>query len=246
MTGIAIFGAASAIAQDVARLYAAEGATCFLVGRNGARLDTIASDLKARGAAAATTAVADLTDTTQHAALVAQAKAALGTVDRVLVAYGTLGDQRAGEADTTVMVRELTVNFVSAASLLNLLAEAMIPQKAGKIAVIGSVAGDRGRQSNYIYGSAKAGLGAFALGLRHRLAKDGISVTLVKPGFVDTPMTADIPKGGPLWATPAQVAGDIRAAMERGAAVLYTPWFWRWIMLIIRSVPDVVFRRTRL
>lgn len=245
MTGIAIFGAASAIAQELARLYAAEGAACFLVGRNGERLDTVARDLKARGAATVTTAVADLADTAQHAALIAQAKAALGSIDRVLLAYGTLGDQRAGEADAAVMARELTVNFVSAASLLSHLADAMIPQKAGKVAVIGSVAGDRGRQSNYIYGSAKAGLGTFVLGLRHRLAKDGISVTLVKPGFVDTPMTAAFPKG-PLWASPSQVARDIRAAMERGSAVLYTPWFWRWIMLIIRSVPDFIFRRTRL
>ncbi len=245
MTGIAIFGAASAIAQELARLYAAEGAACFLVGRNGERLDTVACDLKARGAAAVTTAVADLADTARHAALIAQVKAALGSIDRVLIAYGTLGDQQAGQGDTAVMVRELNVNFVSAASLLSHLADAMIPQKAGRIAVIGSVAGDRGRQSNYIYGSAKAGLGAFVLGLRHRLTKDGISVTLVKPGFVDTPMTAAFPKGA-LWASPGQVARDIRAAMERGAAVVYTPWFWRWIMLIIRSVPDFIFRRTRL
>ena len=245
MTTIAIFGAASAIAQDVARLYAADGYSFFLAGRNGARLETIAQDLKARGAVKVTTSVTDLSDTAKHQELIAQAKTALGTMDRALVAYGTLGDQQAGQADTAILVRELNVNFVSAASLLSLLADAMIPNKAGKIAVIGSVAGDRGRQSNYIYGSAKAGLGAFVMGLRHRLAPNGISVTLVKPGFVDTPMTAAFPKG-PLWASPAQVARDIRTAMERGAAVLYTPWFWRWIMLIIRSVPDVIFRRTRL
>lgn len=144
------------------------------------------------------------------------------------------------------MLREININFLSAASLLTHVANVMEPQRKGSIGVIGSVAGDRGRQSNYVYGSAKAGLAAFTQGLRHRMTRHGVNVTLVKPGFVDTPMTADLAKGGPLWARPEKVAKDIKSAMERGDAVLYTPWFWRWIMLIIRSVPDAIFRRTRL
>lgn len=243
---ILIFGATSAIAQAVARRYAKRGARFFLVARNAERLATVAADLKARGAAEVETAAADLADLSRHASLVSQARTALGTFDRVLVAHGTLTDQKAAEADAAVMAREIGINFVSAASLLTSIATVMEGQWKGAIAVIGSVAGDRGRQSNYVYGSAKAGLGAFVQGLRHRLARHGVNVTLVKPGFVDTPMTAGLAKGGPLWAQPAQVAADIEAAMERGAAMLYTPWFWRWIMLIIRSVPDAIFRRTRL
>jgi short-subunit dehydrogenase len=243
---VVIIGATSAIAQAVARLYAKKGARFFLIARNEERLATIAADLRARGAAQVEAANADLADLSVHANLVARAQSALGTLDRVLIAHGTLSNQRAAETSAETMAREIGINFLSAASLLTHVANVMELQRSGSIAVIGSVAGDRGRQSNYVYGSAKAGLGAFVQGLRHRMTPHGVNVTLVKPGFVDTPMTAGLPKGGPLWATPAKVAADIMAAMEGGAAMIYTPWFWRWIMLIIRSVPDAIFRRTRL
>jgi short-subunit dehydrogenase len=243
---VVIFGATSAIAQAVARLYAKKGARFFLVARNDERLTTVAADLRARGAAHVDTASANLADLSLHPHLVARAQSALGTLDRVLIAHGTLTNQRTAETSAETMAREIGINFVSAASLLTHIANVMELQRAGSIAVIGSVAGDRGRQSNYVYGSAKAGLGAFVQGLRHRMSRHGVNVTLVKPGFVDTPMTAGLAKGGPLWATPAKVAADIKAAMEGGAAILYTPWFWRWIMLIIRLVPDAIFRRTRL
>jgi short-subunit dehydrogenase len=216
-----------------------------LVGRHAARLETLVADLKARGAASAETLVADLNDLANHGALIARAQTALGTIDRALIAHGTLGDQRAGEADAQAALGEITTNFLSAASILTHLGNIMEGQKSGAIAVIGSVAGDRGRQSNYIYGSAKAGLAAFVQGLRHRLARHGVAVCLIKPGFVDTPMTAAFPKG-PLWASPERVAADIHAALERGTGVVYTPWFWQWIMLIIRTVPDRIFLRTRL
>jgi len=243
---ILVFGATSAIAQAFARLYAPAGGRFFLVARNAERLVTIAADLRARGAEQVESATADLADLTLHAGLIAQAKSALGPIDRVLIAHGTLSHQQTCETGAESMIREIRINFLSAASLLTTLANVMQAQRSGSIAVIGSVAGDRGRQSNYVYGSAKAGLGAFVEGLRHRLTRHGVNVTLVKPGFVDTPMTAALPKGGPLWASPEKVAKDIKKAMEGGTAVLYTPWFWRWIMMIIRSVPDAIFRRTRL
>ena len=243
---IVIFGATSAMAQAVARLYAPAGGRFFLIARNAERLATVAADLRARGATQLENASADLTDPTLHAGLVAQAKAFLGAFDRVLIAHGTLSNQQACETDSDTMIREIGLNFLSAASVLTAVANVMEAQRSGSIAVIGSVAGDRGRQSNYVYGSAKAGLGAFVEGLRHRMTRHGVNVTLVKAGFVDTPMTADLAKGGPLWASPERVAKDIVNAMEAGTAVLYTPWFWRWIMMIIRSVPDAIFRRTRL
>jgi decaprenylphospho-beta-D-erythro-pentofuranosid-2-ulose 2-reductase len=243
---VVIFGATSAIAQAVARLYAPDGARFFLIARNEERLETVAADLRARGASQVATASADLADAAEHAHLIARAQSMLGTFDRVLIAHGTLSNQTACESSVDALMREMGVNFLSAASLLTLVANVMEMQRKGSIAVIGSVAGDRGRQSNYVYGSAKAGLAAFTQGLRHRMTRHGVNVTLVKPGFVDTPMTAGLAKGGPLWAHPEKVARDIKSAMERGDAVLYTPWFWRWIMMIIRSVPDRIFRRTRL
>jgi decaprenylphospho-beta-D-erythro-pentofuranosid-2-ulose 2-reductase len=243
---VVIFGATSAIAQSVARLYAPAGARFFLVARNEERLATVAADLRARGAVLADSASADLADLSDHAHLIARAKSALGTFDRVLIAHGTLSHQPACEANVEAMARDIGINFLSAASLLSHVANVLEMQRGGSIAVIGSVAGDRGRQSNYVYGSAKAGLGVFVQGLRHRMARHGVNVTLVKPGFVDTPMTAGLAKGGPLWASPEKVARDIKRAMDRGAAMIYTPWFWRWIMLIIRLVPDAIFRRTRL
>jgi decaprenylphospho-beta-D-erythro-pentofuranosid-2-ulose 2-reductase len=242
MTTVAIFGATSAIAQAVARLFAAEGASLFLVARNSERLEVIAGDLRARGAARVTIAAADLGDMARHADLLRK----MGQVDKVLLAYGTLGDQARSAADATVATAELSTNFVSVAALLTHIANVLEHQRSGTITVIGSVAGDRGRQSNYVYGSAKAGLAAFTQGLRHRLARSGVAVTMIKPGFVDTTMTAAFTKGGPLWVRPERVASDIRKAMERGPAVVYTPWFWRWIMLIIRLLPDAVMRRTRL
>jgi decaprenylphospho-beta-D-erythro-pentofuranosid-2-ulose 2-reductase len=246
MKRVAIFGATSAIAEATARLLAAEGARFFLVGRTPAKLEAVARDLAARGAEGVATERADLADTAAHRELVDRAWAALDGIDVALVAHGTMADQKACEADAARALAEISGNFLGHASLLTHLANRMETQGRGIIAVIGSPAGDRGRQSNYVYGSAKGGLGVFVEGLRHRLGRRGVAVTLIQPGFVDTPMTAALPKGGPLWATPERVARDIRKALERGPARLYTPWFWRWIMLIVRHLPDSVFQRTRL
>ncbi|MFC0408651.1 SDR family oxidoreductase [Roseomonas elaeocarpi] len=248
MRRIVIFGATSAIAQAVARLFAADGARLFLVARNAERLDAVAADLRARGAGTVATATADLADEGAHAALVAQAEAALEGLDAALIAHGTLGDQSRSESDADAALAELRNNFLSPASILTHLANRMAAQGHGTIAVIGSVAGDRGRMSNYVYGSAKGGLRVFVQGLRHRLGKSGVSVVLVQPGFVDTPMTAGVAnRGGPLWAKPERVARDIRRAMDRGGpAILYTPWFWSPIMTVVRNLPDAVFRRTKM
>lgn len=246
MNKVVIFGATSAIAQAVARRLATEGASLFLVGRNAERLGGIAADLGVRGAKSVGIAAVDLADLPQHASLVEQARAALGGIDAALIAHGTLPDQRACEADTALALTHIGINYLSPVSLLSELAKLMIAQQSGVLAVIGSVAGDRGRQSNYVYGSAKGGLAVFVEGLRHRLDPSGVRVVLVKPGFVDTPMTAHVPKGGPLWATSDEVAGDIVRAMRTRNATIYTPWFWRGILAIIRNVPDFIFRRTKL
>lgn len=242
---IVIVGAASAIAEAVARRYAARGHSLLLAGRNQSQLEAIAADLRVRGSKAVHTSVLDVDRFDQHAPFVADAMQSLQRIDTVLIAHGTLPNQKACEASAERTLAELDTNFRATISLLTLFANAMEVQKSGTLAVITSVAGDRGRQSNYVYGSAKAGVSRFLEGLRHRLVRAGVKVVDIKPGFVDTPMTAAFPKGA-LWASPADVARDIERAMDKGNAVVYTPWFWRWIMLIVRSLPRVLFHKTAL
>jgi len=242
---VLIVGATSAIAEAVARRYAAQGAALFLAARRTDRAAVIADDLRVRGAAAVTVGAYDATVRDTADALVAAAWEALGGIDVALIAHGSLPDQPACAASAALTRQELEVNALSVIDLLTPLANRMESARHGTLAVIGSVAGDRGRQSNYVYGAAKGCLAIFMQGLAHRLAPAGVRVLTIKPGFVDTPMTAAFPKG-PLWASPQTVARDIQRAIERGAQVLYTPWFWRWIMLVIRLVPTSIFQRTRL
>lgn len=240
-----IVGATSAIAEAVARRLAARGQALSLAGRDAQRLEAIAADLRVRGAPRVDTFVVDMARVQDLDRFVDEAWRDAGPFDTVLVAHGTLPDQRACEASAELMRAELTVNLVSTLSLLTLLAQRLQPLGRGCIGVITSVAGDRGRQSNYVYGAAKGGVSIFLQGLRHRLVAAGVRVVDIKPGFVDTPMTAAFPKG-PLWATPERVAADIERALQRGTPVLYTPWFWRLIMVVVRSLPTAIFHRTKL
>lgn len=242
MQKILIVGATSAIAEQAARLYAARGDSLFLTGRNAARLEAVAADLKLRGAAAVDTAVLDIDDLGAHPRVLAQAWKG-GAVDLVLVAPGTLPDQAACEASVALTVKEFNTNGLSVIALLTLVAQRMQP--GGAIAVISSVAGDRGRQSNYVYGSAKAALSVFLSGLRQRLTKSGVAVVTIKPGFVDTPMTRDFKKGA-LWASPQAVGRGIVRAVDRRRDVVYLPWFWWGIMFIIKHVPEAIFKRAKL
>ncbi len=245
MTNVLVIGATAAIAQATAAAYAAEGARLFLVGRDAGKLAAIADDLRVRGAASVETYTLDLMETDQHAAMLDAATAALGTLDAALIAHGTLGDQAACEASVDEMLREWATNCTSVIALLTPLANRMEAQRHGTIAVISSVAGDRGRASNYVYGAAKGALTIFLQGLRGRLAKANVRVVTVKPGFVDTPMTAHLKKG-PLFASPQRVGADIHRAMTRGADVVYTPWFWRGIMAIIKAIPERIFKKVSL
>jgi len=245
MRRVLILGAGSAIAEHTARLFASRGDRLLLVARNAQRLKTIADDLRVRGAEDCDYRVAELADASQHAELLREASAQLGGLDIVLIAYGTLGDQQAGEADFNFALSELQNNCLSVLSLLTLLANQLQQQGHGCLAVISSVAGDRGRQSNYIYGTAKGALSIFLQGLRNRLYKSGVQVLTIKPGFVDTPMTKDFEKGV-LWVKPEVIARGILKAVDRRRDVVYVPFFWRYIMLIIKSIPESVFKRLSL
>jgi short-subunit dehydrogenase len=169
--------------------------------------------------------------------------AALGQVDIALIAHGTLPDQKACEQDAQLAIQEFTNNGLSVIALLTELANRMEAQKSGCIAVISSVAGDRGRPSNYLYGAAKGAVTGFCSGLRARLFKSGVHVLTIKPGFVDTPMTQGLALPKLLLVTPDKVAQDIVRAVEKRRDTLYTPWFWRLIMLIIIHIPGALFKR---
>ena len=242
MKRIAIFGATSAIAQSFSRHAAAHGDALFLVGRNADKLSIVAEDLRVRGASRVHCAVVDLADTSTHRRLVDEAERMLGGLDGALIAHGTLTDQANAEKDFTIAEREFRTNFLSAASLLTSLATRFEQRRAGVIVAISSVAGDRGRRSNYVYGSAKAALSAFLSGLRGRLAKSGVSVVTIKPGFVDTPMTSHLAKNV-LFASSEHVGRRIYSAFERREDVVYVPYFWRFVMVIVRAIPERLFKR---
>jgi short-subunit dehydrogenase len=240
-----ILGGTSSIAQAYARLAAAGGAKLLLVGRHAERLQANADDLTARGAQAAT-AVIDLARTDDRDATLGDLIARHGFPDEVLVAYGILGEQARALTDLDHARDIIEVNFTSVALWLLAIRARHIPDRPLALVVIGSVAGDRGRASNFVYGAAKGGLDRFLEGLQHAHAGTALHVVRVKPGFVDTPMTAAITKGGPLWAKPDRVARDIRRAVDRRASVVYTPWFWRGIMSIIRLMPRFLFNRLKI
>lgn len=246
MKNILIVGATSAIAIACARRWAAQGSRLFLTGRQPLRLDAVAQDLRVLGAAEVATWVLDVNDHAQHPAMLDACRDTFGWIDVVLVAHGTLSDQARCEHDVTAVMREFTTNGLSTIALLTLLADQLERQKHGTIAVLSSVAGDRGRPSNYVYGAAKAAVTTFCEGLRARLFKSGVHVLTIKPGFVDTPMTAGLALPAPLVASPGRVAVDITRAIERRKDTLYTPWFWAGIMFVIRSVPGFVFKRVTL
>lgn len=246
MKKILVIGAGSAIAEASARVFAQRGDALFLVGRKADVLESMCADLRIRGAKAVGMHVMDANEFGDHEAMLNEAESSLGGLDAVLIAHGTLSDQKACEASVERTLQELNTNGVSVVALLTRIAARFEQRRAGTIVVISSVAGDRGRQSNYVYGSAKALVTAFTSGLRQRLYPLGVAVITIKPGFVDTPMTAAFPKGA-LWARPQQIAAGIVSAVDRGSAtVLYLPAFWRLIMLIIRSIPETIFRRLKL
>jgi short-subunit dehydrogenase len=241
MKKILIIGATSAIAEHCARLWAVRGDALFLVARNQDRLNTIAMDLRVRGAGNVSTYQLDLNEITGQQAMLDAADEALGGVDTVLIAHGTLSNQKACEQSVDETLAEIKTNALSTIALLTLIANRFESKRNGTIAVISSVAGDRGRASNYVYGSAKAMVTAFTSGLRQRLHKSNVAVVTIKPGFVDTPMTAELKKGL-LWAQPATVAAKIVKAIDQGKDEVYVPAFWWGVMAVIKNIPEFIFK----
>lgn len=245
MQNILIIGATSAIAEATARLYAQRGDNLYLLARNEERLSSMAADLKIRGATSANYGQLDVNQFKVHAKLIDTAFKNLGTIDVVLIAHGTLPDQKACESNFNTTLAELNTNAISTISLLTHIANKLEAQQDATIAVITSVAGDRGRQSNYVYGAAKGMVSVYLQGLRNRLHQSGVRVLDIKPGFVDTPMTAAFKKGL-LWAKPETIAKNVVDAIDKHKNEIYTPFFWRLIMLIIRNIPESIFKKMSL
>lgn len=246
MKNILVVGATSAIAEHCARLWARTPCRFLLAGRDAAKLAALAGDLRVRSPACEVlTASLDFTDAQAIARFVSSAFDG-APIDVALVAHGMLPDQAACQADVLATAQALVVNALSPALFAEAIAARLQAQGHGTLAVIGSVAGDRGRQSNYVYGAAKGLLDRYLQGLRHRFAGTAVRCVLVKPGPTDTPMTAALRGRGARLAPVERVAADIVAGIERGRPVVYTPARWRWIMLVICLVPEFLFIKTKL
>jgi decaprenylphospho-beta-D-erythro-pentofuranosid-2-ulose 2-reductase len=243
---VVVLGATSAIAQAYARRRAAAGMQFALLGRREDRLKVVAADLIARGGASAEPVVMDLSAVGDIERAVETIYARFGPPREIVLAYGTLGEQPALEHDLSAARMALEVNFTSAALWLLAFLKRCDAATPLTCVVIGSVAGDRGRRTNFIYGAAKGGLDIFVQGLAHAHASTPVRFVLVKPGLVDTPMTAAFVKSGPLWSSPERIAADMERAVRRGRRVVYSPWFWWPIMTVIRALPWFVFRRLKI
>jgi short-subunit dehydrogenase len=241
---VLVLGASSAIGRAIA-LELARGHSLLLAGRDAAEIERIASDVRLRTNGAVATVPYDALTSDASAFVARCLELAHGDLEGIVACQGLMDEDDRAKTDPLALARLVTVNFVSPATVLAAATPWFEQRKRGFLVAVSSVAGDRGRQSNYPYGAAKAGLATFLDGLRHRLHRAGVQVLTVKPGFVDTAMTWGLP-GLFLVATPQRVARDVVRALRRGKRNLYTPWFWRWILAIVRRVPEPIFLRTKL
>ena len=238
-----ILGAKSDIARALAQRFAKEGFNLYLAGRRKEELDADVSDVQIRFQVQASAHEFDATAFDTHEAFYQQ----LDPQPEVVISVvGMLPEQEDAEQDHALALRTMHTNYTGCCSILSIAANAMAERKSGTIIGISSVAGDRGRASNYFYGSANAGFSAFLSGLRNRLSFHNVHVITVKPGFGYTKMTEGMDLPGPLTAKPTEVAGDIFKAYRRKKNIIYTKWFWRPIMFIIRNVPEWKFTRMKL
>ncbi len=245
MKKILIIGATSNIAEQCARIWASEGHSIFLAGRDEKKLKILESDLKIRGSKNVSFFEIDITNFDIYEKMLDTAESKMGDINIVLIAHGILPVQKDIENDISEIVHQININAISTVSIMTSVSKRLINKKSGTIAVISSVAGDRGRASNYIYGSTKAMVSTFASGLRQRLHKNNISVVTIKPGFVDTPMTKNYKKNF-LWSKSSFVAYKIVKAIENKKDEVYIPAYWGLIMFIIKFLPNFLFKKIKL
>jgi decaprenylphospho-beta-D-erythro-pentofuranosid-2-ulose 2-reductase len=241
-----VLGANSLIAQAAAAGFAEAGHEIILAGRNLEEMQKLAGDFNIRYNIKCSGEKFDGLDYNSHKKFLEDVLAKIPDLNYVLIAFGYLGTQEKAQADFNEAHKIIDTNYTGVVSITELIASEFESRKKGTIAIISSVAGDRGRQSNYMYGSAKAGLTAYTSGLRSRLFKSGVNVVTVKPGFVNTPMTYGMPLPKPLVASPQKVGRDIYKAMNKGKSIVYTPFYWKWIMAIVKSIPEFIFKKLKL
>lgn len=247
MNKIFIFGACSAIAQETAKNFALENCELYLVDLKMTRLEAVRDDIitKTASIGAIHLKEANALDYEKHPSLIEEADQKMNGIDAVLIAHGTLPNQVEMQDNIEAAIREFSINCTGVIALCTAASNYFEKRTKGTIAVISSVAGDRGRQSNYLYGSAKGAVSIFLQGLRNRLSKIGINVITIKPGMVDTPMTTNMPKG-PLFAKASDVGLGIYNAMKNGKDIVYLPGYWRIIMTIIKLIPENIFKKLNL
>lgn len=243
MKSILLLGANSDIGQELAIKYSYEGYQIWLAGRDHERLEAVKTDLTIRHNMKADTFMFDATDYASHQSFY---KSLPDTPEITICIFGYLGDQEKAQKEWSETSQIINTNYTGAVSILNIVAEDYVKKGIGTIVGISSVAGDRGRSSNYIYGSAKAGFTAYLSGLRNRMSKYGIHVMTVKPGFVNTRMTEHLNLPGPVTAQPQEVANAIFKGVRKKKNTLYVRWMWKWIMLIICSIPEFIFKKMKL
>ena len=240
---IVVLGATSAIAVEISRRYAASGSRFFLAARNEEKTKAASADLIEKGGSVVAVHIGDLLAKGSHDAIVQQAVESLGTIDIVIVAHGVLPDQEAIARDVEANLDILMVTGLSPISLAHRFALQLEKQNSGSLVFLSSVAGDRGRGGNYSYGAAKAAMSAYAGGLRGQLSSTNVHVMTVKPGPVATPMMEG--RQQPIVATVEKVASDITKGIEKKKLILYTPWFWRFIMLGFKMLPEQIIMKMK-
>lgn len=243
MSSILLLGASSDMATAIARKFAQDKFDIILAGRNVQQLAEFKTDLEIRYNIKSAAVYFDAKDFVSHESFY---KNLPFNPDIIICIFGYLGDQQKAAENWKETENILQTNFTGAVSILNIVAEDYKLKKSGIIAGISSVAGERGRQSNYIYGSAKAGFTAYLSGLRNSLHKYGVHVITILPGFVYTKMTADLKLPPLLTATPEQVATQVASAIKKRKNIVYVKWMWRWIMLTIKTIPESVFKKLKL
>ncbi len=244
MKRVLFLGATSSIARALALCFARDGAALYLAARDADEAARVAADLNIRGAGLVRSGSFEATGYARHTELISHAARELGGLDGVALCFGTLGEHFNAARDAAYARDLVTENFTAAASILTEVANYLGIQRSGFIIVLGSVAGERGRAGNYVYGSAKGGLALFTQGLRAHMARSGVHIMTVKLGLVDTPMTYG--RGRSLLAvSPTTAARGIYSAWRRRAEVVYVPWFWRPVMAVVRAIPERIFKYAR-
>lgn len=243
MKNVLILGATSDMARALAHKFAGEGFSLTLAARKSERLAEVVTDIEIRHNTQVEAVEFDALHYDSHATFYNELNS---KPDVAICVFGYLGDQQVAQSDFSEAEQIINSNYTGAVSILNIIANDFEQRKSGSIIGISSVAGDRGRQSNYLYGSAKAALTAYLSGLRNRLSKSNVHVITVKPGFVRTKMTAGLPLPGPVTAKPEQVANDVFKAYQKQSNQVYTLWMWQYLMLIIRHIPEPIFKRLSL